>query len=583
MWSLPEIRMSARNRFLLLAGMFVFGVLAVTHHLSELSIGLVETAARESARNYAEALRVVRSRYTSEVVNRVKSHGIEVTHAYQLQQAAIPLPATLTIDIGEHIGRAEGGVRISLYSDAPFPWRKDRQLDSFQRRAWEQLRSKAGAAVEEFDWERRILRFATPDVLQRSCVNCHNSHPDTPRSNWKQGDVRGVLEVSLPLDSVISQTKAGLHQTFLLMVGLGLLGLFALLFVMAGVRSDSTRLRRQARETEAALDRQRATNRALDIKAAELENLNTRITETHRATRDANVRLANQARELTQAQQTISEITSRLSLASRKIIDATRTQTHGAAAHAASVHKIATTIEDLARSAENASTGAQRVADSARHMEEVGRVGRIAVTESSDAMAAARTHMTDIVTRLNRTAERAQSIGDITATVSELAEQTHLLAINAAIEASHAGEHGRGFSVVAAEIKSLAEQSRRSTARVIDILNDIQSAIYETVTAADQGASAIQSTSKVIQRADNTIAQLTNAVAGSTRQAYEISLAARQTAHATSQVSEGINHIGLIATEHVRSTEDITAEAEALAALTQQLQASASRSDAASD
>jgi adenylate cyclase len=237
MWSLPEIRISARNRFILLAGMFALGVLAVTFHLSDLSIDLVETA--------------------------------------------------------EHIGRAEGGVRVALYSDAPFPWRKDRKLDAFQKRAWEELRKNSTSFIEEFDWQRRILRFATADVLQRSCINCHNSHPDTPRSNWKEGDVRGVLEVSLPLGTVISQTKTGLRRTFVLMTCLGALGLASLLLVVAGLRDDAAMLRRQARETEDALVRQREANRALDRQAMELQCLNEQITRHNQATRDSNVELAN--------------------------------------------------------------------------------------------------------------------------------------------------------------------------------------------------------------------------------------------------------------------------------------------------
>ena len=114
---------AGRWRIVLLVGLFVAGVALVAWHLSNLSTRLVETSALEHAENYSEALRVVRSRYTSEVVERVRQHGIQITHDYADQAAAIPLPATLTIDLGEQIGNSGSGVQISLYSEAPFPWR----------------------------------------------------------------------------------------------------------------------------------------------------------------------------------------------------------------------------------------------------------------------------------------------------------------------------------------------------------------------------------------------------------------------------------------------------------------------------
>ena len=79
---------------------------------------------------------------------------------------------------------------------------------------------------------RRSLRYATADLMRASCINCHNTHPDTPKNDWQVGDVRGVLEVSLPLDGAEAQTWAGLQGIFALMGGLSLLGVSALALVI---------------------------------------------------------------------------------------------------------------------------------------------------------------------------------------------------------------------------------------------------------------------------------------------------------------------------------------------------------------
>ena len=95
-------------------------------------------------------------------------------------------------------------------------------------------------------------------------------------------------------------------------------------------------------------------------------------------------------------------------------------------------------------------------------------------------------------------AERAQAIGDIISTVKSIAEQTNLLALNAAVEASRVGEHGEGFSVVAGEIKELAEQSRQATQDIRLILNEIRQATNSAVLATETGTRSVQSAGRIV-------------------------------------------------------------------------------------
>ena len=156
------------------------------------------------------------------------AHGVEVTHDYALKDGAIPWPATLNILLGNRITEKGTGGRISLYSEYPFPWRIDRPpIDDFELEALHQLQQDHSRAFYRFEDlnGRPVLRYATADLRRSSCVSCHNTHPDSPKRDWATGDVRGVLEVILPLDVAAAEAQNGLQGTFSLIAIMTVVGL----------------------------------------------------------------------------------------------------------------------------------------------------------------------------------------------------------------------------------------------------------------------------------------------------------------------------------------------------------------------
>lgn len=104
-----------------------------------------------------------------------------------------PLPITFAHALAKRITSA----RVTIYSPYPFPTNEQGGLrDRFQRAAWDHL-AKSGEP-EYFDWDSGLLRYAVPDYMSAKCVACHNSAANTPKSDWKVGDVRGIIEVALP-------------------------------------------------------------------------------------------------------------------------------------------------------------------------------------------------------------------------------------------------------------------------------------------------------------------------------------------------------------------------------------------------
>jgi len=155
-------------------------------------------------------------------------------------------------------------------------------------------------------------------------------------------------------------------------------------------------------------------------------------------------------------------------------------------------------------------------------------------------------------------AERANAIGDIITTVNEIADQTNLLALNAAIEASRAGEAGRGFSVVAAEVKSLAQQARNSTAQIRKILGEIQEATDAAVLATDQGSQSVEQASGIVVETEQTIEELGTMVSESARAAVRIVAASSQQASNMEKITESMGDIDRASKQSLAATQQTT-------------------------
>lgn len=251
------IRWLYQKIILVLTLLFCIGIAGALWNISHLSANLIESQALQNASLYAQTIKESRTLYSSDVVNRVQPHGISVTHDYASKDGAIPLPATFLIQLGKRISEENPGMSVRLYSDYPFPWRRQEggARDDFEKEALRYLREHPEQPFFRFQefQGRRSLRYAVADTMKPSCVGCHNTHPDTPKRDWKVGDLRGVLEITHPLDSFIAQTRNGLRGTFIMLAILSGLGLSGITLVIGRLRRTSKELERRVMERTAAL------------------------------------------------------------------------------------------------------------------------------------------------------------------------------------------------------------------------------------------------------------------------------------------------------------------------------------------
>src|SRR5262249_6136072 len=146
-------------------------------------------ALTEQANELSSTIDSIRDYYASRVVGRVLGNG-EKTHVlpnYADVPGAIPIPATLSLELGDLINRNNGNTQFRFFSDYPFKNRPAHAFDDFERRALESLRQDPHARVSEVSgsiFDRRV-RLATPIIMAAACVRCHNSHPDSPNTTGK--------------------------------------------------------------------------------------------------------------------------------------------------------------------------------------------------------------------------------------------------------------------------------------------------------------------------------------------------------------------------------------------------------------
>ena len=189
----------------------------VVYYTYKASERVVFQYATESAQEHAESVTQFRNFYAQELVPRAIRAGVQVTHDYKSRDNALPLPATLTIELGHYMSQVDGGTQVRLYSDLPFPWRAgERQLDDFQKQALAHLNKTPETPFvrEEMMNGQRVLRYAQADRMLSGCVACHNSYQSSPKTDWQVGDVRGALEVILPVSQWQSATTDVLTRTF---------------------------------------------------------------------------------------------------------------------------------------------------------------------------------------------------------------------------------------------------------------------------------------------------------------------------------------------------------------------------------
>jgi methyl-accepting chemotaxis protein len=248
------------------------------------------------------------------------------------------------------------------------------------------------------------------------------------------------------------------------------------------------------------------------------------------------------------------ETVENLASASVEILAATTQQAASAQESAAAVAETVAAMEEIGQTAGQAAQRAKAVSDSNVKAEETGKSGRKAVEDTIAVMRAVREQSESIAQSILALAEQAQAIGEIAVAVNDIADQVNLLALNATIEASRAGEAGKGFAVVATEVRVLADQAKKATVQVRQILDAAQKNTNAAVIATEEGNKRVGDAVRIAGVAGETIRGLSELIAESSEAAMQIAAGAGQQATGMVQVTLALKNIDVAAKQNIAAT-----------------------------
>jgi len=244
-----------------------------------------------------------------------------------------------------------------------------------------------------------------------------------------------------------------------------------------------------------------------------------------------------------------------VTISTNGILGNTNTMANGAAEQALKIETISKFAKDMANLVEDTNQSAQNAAQAARSAKEVAEQGSDMVKKSITGMQNTRNSVREASRQVRILGENSARIGEITSFISEIANRTNLLALNASIEAARAGEAGRGFTVVADEVRNLAERSSHSAEEISKLIDDIQTVISKTMEAMENGTREVADGTKMVDSAGEVLREIVGRVEVSANSSVEISNATEEQTRFSQEIVSSIEHIAGIAKETADSAE----------------------------
>ncbi len=253
----------------------------------------------------------------------------------------------------------------------------------------------------------------------------------------------------------------------------------------------------------------------------------------------------------------VADTAAKLSDKSHQVAQLTQQQTDSASSVAAAVEQMTTSIAMVASHAVDAETVSAKAAELSADGEKVVRDASSEMARIADSFSKSSQEITSL-------GQRTEEISSIVNVIKEIADQTNLLALNAAIEAARAGEQGRGFAVVADEVRKLAERTTNATKEITSMIGNVQASMQSAVTSMGAGASQVMQGVNLSSRAGDALSDINSGSKDVLTMIHDIASAVQEQTSASHQIAENIERISIMAQDSNSSMEQMSAEAKAL-------------------
>jgi methyl-accepting chemotaxis protein len=466
---------------------------------------------------------------------------------------------------------ADKGLMINLYSPYSFSTQPslssqtNRRLTAVEQQTWDALITNPDQAiVQEFtEGERTFVRVAVSDrMVAQSCVSCHNNHPHSPKNDWKIGDIRGVLEITTDITDKLSDGRASSFKITGLATSLLMVMLLALWLVYQNV------IQRRMQILNAAMNDIAHGDGDLTVRLD--ESGNDEITFLSKTFNHFTSHIRDMVEQMATTSQSLSDTSDTMLQIATENSQRLSRQTQETSQAAIAINEMATTVADVA-------SHAIQAAQSAQTAHQVALEGHKVVDATRNDIAGLSRDINNAMGAVHKLEEQSENITGMINVIQSIAEQTNLLALNAAIEAARAGEQGRGFAVVADEVRNLAGRTQKATEEIQKVITALQEDTNSSAHLMKQSCTQAEHTVKQAEEANGALNDISSAVSQITAMNDQIANTSEEQSTVATAIEQNIMAINAMSDESTYASEQSADNSARLSQLASELNALVAR------